>query len=111
MASKLITDAFPKIKKDRPIKQKQQQIKTSDLSHKDAEVSKDQTLELTKELSVLKEFDLDSEFGPCIGITRLQRWERAKEYGLYPPEEVKTIISQHPNDEAFTECVWYDANL
>ena len=33
----------------------------------DAEVSKDQTLDLTKELSVLKEFDLDSEFGPCIG--------------------------------------------
>ena len=33
----------------------------------DAEASKDQTSDLTEELSVLKEFDLDSEFGPCIG--------------------------------------------
>ncbi|KAL9981139.1 hypothetical protein ACROYT_G009803 [Oculina patagonica] len=111
MASKLITDAFPKIKKDRAINQKQQQAKPSDFSQNDAEVSKDQSSDLTRELSVLKEFDLDSEFGPCIGITRLQRWERAKEYGLYPPEEVKTIILQHPSDTKFTECVWYDANL
>lgn len=32
MASKLITDAFPKIKKDRPINQKEQQRKPSALS-------------------------------------------------------------------------------
>ena len=32
MASKLITDAFPKIKKDRPINQKEQQRKPSTLS-------------------------------------------------------------------------------
>lgn len=38
-----------------------------------------------------------------LGITRLQRWERAKEYGLFPPEEVKEIILRHPNDIAFTE--------
>ena len=38
-----------------------------------------------------------------LGITRLQRWERAKEYGLYPPEEVKEIILKHPDDTAFTE--------
>lgn len=34
----------------------------------DAEVLKDQTSNLTNELLVLKEFDLDSEFGPCIGM-------------------------------------------
>ena len=32
MASKLITDAFPKVKKDRPINQKEQSGKTSSLS-------------------------------------------------------------------------------
>lgn len=32
MASKLITDAFPKVKKDRPINQKEQPKKTSALS-------------------------------------------------------------------------------
>lgn len=41
------------------------------------------------------------------GITRLERWERAEEYGLYPPREVKSIILQHPNDTTFTE--WYVA--
>jgi len=111
MASKLITDAFPKVKKDRPINQKEQPRKALALIEKDADVLTDPASDLTKELSVLKEFDLDSEFGPCIGITRLQRWERAKEYGLYPPEEVKEIILKHPDDTAFTECVWYDANL
>jgi len=111
MASKLITDAFPKVKKDRPINQKEQPRKATAFIEKDADVLTDQASDLTKELSVLKEFDLDSEFGPCIGITRLQRWERAKEYGLYPPEEVKEIILKHPDDTAFTECVWYDANL
>jgi len=40
-----------------------------------------------------------------LGITRLERWERAEEYGLYPPREVKTIILQHPNDTKYTE--WY----
>lgn len=34
----------------------------------DADVLTDQASDLTKELSVLKEFDLDSEFGPCIGM-------------------------------------------
>lgn len=38
----------------------------------DAQVLKDQTSDrasdLSKELSVLKEFDLDCEFGPCIGM-------------------------------------------
>ena len=43
------------------------------------------------------------------GITRLERWERAEEYGLYPPREVKSIILQHPNDTTFTE--WYVAIL
>ncbi|KAL5205787.1 hypothetical protein ABZP36_033996 [Zizania latifolia] len=25
----------------------------------------------------LGQFDMDLNFGPCIGVTRLQRWERA----------------------------------
>ncbi|PFX29653.1 DNA polymerase delta subunit 4-like [Stylophora pistillata] len=113
MASKLITDVFPITKKERPVNKKQPQTKLSDPIQQDAEtaICKDVTSDLAKELLMLKEFDLDSEFGPCIGITRLQRWERAKEYGLFPPEEVKEIILRHPNDIAFTECVWFDANL
>ena len=28
------------------------------------------------------------EFGPCVGIPRLERWERAQALGLKPPKEV-----------------------
>ena len=38
---------------------------------------------------ILRVFDLSSKYGPCVGITRLQRWERAKKWGLNPPEEVR----------------------
>ena len=32
-----------------------------------------------------------SEYGPCIGMTRLERWERAKSLGLNPPTEVCSV--------------------
>jgi DNA polymerase delta subunit 4 len=31
---------------------------------------------------------MSSQYGPYVGITRLERWERAKKWGLQPPEEV-----------------------
>jgi DNA polymerase delta subunit 4 len=37
---------------------------------------------------ILRVFDLSYEYGPCIGVTRLQRWERANALGLNPPSEV-----------------------
>ena len=32
------------------------------------------------------------------GITRQERWDRAKMNGLEPPEEIETILSQHPDN-------------
>ena len=32
------------------------------------------------------------EFGPCVGIPRLERWERAQALGLNPPKEVLICI-------------------
>ncbi|CAG5130059.1 unnamed protein product [Candidula unifasciata] len=64
--------------------------------------------EAEKELGILKKFDLTLEFGPCIGITRLERWERAEKHGLNPPTEVKIIISKHSSSEAYTDCLWSD---
>lgn len=50
--------------------------------------------ELTPEQrTALREFDLDAKFGPCAGITRLERWERAHELGLDPPVSVKSILA------------------
>lgn len=41
---------------------------------------------------ILRVFDLDPAFGPCMGLTRLERWERAKDIGNDPPNEVREIL-------------------
>ncbi|XP_033747520.1 DNA polymerase delta subunit 4-like [Pecten maximus] len=60
------------------------------------------------EKDFLREFDMNLEFGPCIGITRLERWERAHKHGLQPPPEVKELVIRHFDDPKYTECVWND---
>ncbi len=35
------------------------------------------------------------EYGPCVGVTRLERWERAQMLGLNPPFEVTPLPREH----------------
>ncbi|WVQ62952.1 uncharacterized protein L199_001101 [Kwoniella botswanensis] len=58
---------------------------------------------------VLRVFDLTSSYGPCVGITRLQRWERAKKWGLNPPEEIRDILTtkEGEDDVRYRENVLY----
>ncbi|XP_046382544.1 DNA polymerase delta subunit 4-like [Ischnura elegans] len=58
------------------------------------------------ELQVLRQFDLNWKYGPCINITRLERWDRAYKLGLQPPKVVKEMILNHLGDRNYTECVW-----
>ena len=46
----------------------------------------------------LKTFDLTSKFGPCCGLTRIERWDRARALGLDPPKRVLEIL--HRRGEA-----------
>ncbi|PRW60138.1 DNA polymerase delta subunit 4 [Chlorella sorokiniana] len=55
----------------------------------------------------LRQFDLDTRFGPCTGITRLQRWERAAKLGLDPPPEVPAIVRRHGEDTSFNRDLFY----
>ncbi|KAG6093170.1 hypothetical protein E4U30_004569 [Claviceps sp. LM220 group G6] len=51
---------------------------------------------------VLRYFDVSSQYGPCIGIDRTKRWNRAERLGLNPPVEVLAVLlKEHkkPNDE------------
>ncbi|KAF7294340.1 hypothetical protein HMN09_01163200 [Mycena chlorophos] len=48
---------------------------------------------------ILRVFDLSYEYGPCIGITRLQRWERAQAMGLSPPVEVHDILVSKQSED------------
>ncbi len=41
------------------------------------------------------EFDLETKFGPVVGLSRLERWERAVRLGLEPPQWVRDTIVQH----------------
>uniref|UniRef100_A0A8C3KJA6 DPOD4 polymerase n=1 Tax=Calidris pygmaea TaxID=425635 RepID=A0A8C3KJA6_9CHAR len=46
-------------------------------------------------MEMLRRFDLAWEYGPCTGITRLQRWERAQALGLSPPGPVRDALLEH----------------
>ncbi|CAK7562398.1 MAG: hypothetical protein SEPTF4163_000241 [Sporothrix epigloea] len=43
---------------------------------------------------VLRHFDVSSQYGPCVGITRKSRWMRAQRFGLAPPIEVLAVMLQ-----------------
>lgn len=88
------------------------------------------TLELEdEELQKLKEFDMNIKYGPCIGklrfvvthshfaktngwlqhgyeftgMSRLERWERARDFSLDPPEDVRAILLQHNQNKRYSE--------
>ncbi|KAJ7254640.1 DNA polymerase delta, subunit 4-domain-containing protein [Mycena haematopus] len=58
---------------------------------------------------ILRAFDLSYEYGPCIGVTRLERWERATALGLNPPMEIHDILtSRQGAKESYSQCVFHD---
>jgi DNA polymerase delta subunit 4 len=60
----------------------------------------------------LRQFDMDMKFGPCIGVNRLQRWERASAMGLQPSPHLQDLlthassIKNHNNSSSSPECLW-----
>ncbi|KAI5059306.1 hypothetical protein GOP47_0026088 [Adiantum capillus-veneris] len=51
----------------------------------------------------LRQFDMNMRYGPCLGMTRLERWERANKLGMNPPIEVKEILERVSGAPA---CLW-----
>ncbi|CAO3635225.1 unnamed protein product [Cunninghamella echinulata] len=58
---------------------------------------------------MLRSFDLDYKYGPCIGMSRLDRWERAFYLGLNPPNRIKNILVN--NDHQYQQPLYYEAHL
>lgn len=54
--------------------------------------------ELTTVDKLLRQFDLNSTYGPCAGISRLERWKRADKLGKNPPGEVLDILDSPIGD-------------
>ncbi|KAF8075151.1 DNA polymerase delta, subunit 4-domain-containing protein [Lyophyllum atratum] len=61
----------------------------------------------TKIHEILRVFDMSFEYGPCVGISRLDRWERAEALGLNPPTEVRDILTtrQGTEERVFSQSV------
>ncbi|XP_064281900.1 DNA polymerase delta subunit 4 [Passer domesticus] len=62
-------------------------------------------------MEMLRRFDLSWEYGPCTGITRLQRWERAQELGLSPPGPIREALLEHRDNPDVTYSLWHEYEL
>jgi DNA polymerase delta subunit 4 len=51
----------------------------------------------------LRNFDLESKYGPVSGMSRLERFQRAEKLGLAPPQFIKELILKHGEDSALNE--------
>ncbi|AWP06384.1 putative DNA polymerase delta subunit 4 [Scophthalmus maximus] len=102
----LITDSFKVVKKARR-EGKRQKRPTPPPPQKEGDSDPVREEELQK----LLKFDLDWRFGPCTGISRLQRWERAKLHGLNPPEEIRDLLLQTLTDPEYKHSLWREYPL
>ncbi|XP_071722346.1 uncharacterized protein [Rutidosis leptorrhynchoides] len=51
----------------------------------------------------LRQFDMNMAYGPCLGMTRNERWERANRLGLNPPKEIESLLK---TGKVGAECLW-----
>ncbi|KAL6585672.1 hypothetical protein OROMI_002316 [Orobanche minor] len=54
---------------------------------------------------VLRQFDMNMAYGPCIGMSRLERWNRANSMGLHPPKEIENLFKVDLV-KVNSECLW-----
>ncbi|KAM7019473.1 DNA polymerase delta subunit 4 isoform X2 [Melospiza melodia melodia] len=116
-----ITDSFPrrrrrrgpgrppgrlKDRKDKDQDQDKAQLKVRDCPRGPSQPPPDPAL-----MEMLRRFDLAWEYGPCSGITRLQRWERAQELGLSPPGPIRDALLEHRDNPDVTYSLWHEYEL
>lgn len=46
---------------------------------------------------------MNMAYGPCLGMSRLARWERAKNLGMNPPEDIGNLLKA---GKVSGECLW-----
>ena len=65
-----------------------------------------------EEMEMLKQFDLNMDYGPVIGVTRLQRYERALKLGLNPPLQLRSLIEEHGREgKQVVDHIWIDEQV
>ena len=78
------------------------QVKESSDRIVDPKVSQD-----LQDLEILKSFDLNLKYGPNLGLSRLERYQRALDLELNPPLEIKEILQRLPSTPKYQESLWY----
>uniref|UniRef100_A0A383W420 DNA polymerase delta subunit 4 n=1 Tax=Tetradesmus obliquus TaxID=3088 RepID=A0A383W420_TETOB len=61
--------------------------------------------DISAEERLLRAFDLATQYGPCTGMTRLERWQRAEQFGLNPPMQVKELLTGLQGEQ-LNQCLW-----
>ncbi|XP_028372245.1 DNA polymerase delta subunit 4 [Phyllostomus discolor] len=99
---RLITDSYPVVKRrESPTGHSKGKL-APELEEESQPLSDNEV-----ELELLRQFDLAWQYGPCTGITRLQRWHRAEQMGLDPPPEVRQVLQTHLGDPRFQFSLWH----
>ncbi|XP_003726057.2 DNA polymerase delta subunit 4 [Strongylocentrotus purpuratus] len=115
VSQQLITDQFSQQRSGRSLeksKGKGKQIVGSPAgsprksAEAQVEVESAEDLIRKKHLQTLREFDLNWRYGPCTGITRLERWERAESHDQNPSPQIKDLILEHEDDEDYVQNTW-----
>ena len=79
-----------------------------EIEREDEDEGENEDEDATRDEATLRGFDLTSAYGPCLGLTRLERWDRAVKYGLDPPKAVLEALQRRGCGKArWRECVWY----
>ncbi|XP_070584358.1 DNA polymerase delta subunit 4 [Erythrolamprus reginae] len=110
----LITDSFQVVKKKDQKERKEAQSPPQDLVQAESHLQDTSHLQNTlqpDQLEILKQFDLSWQYGPCTGITRIQRWERAKFLGLNPPTTVQDLLLKYNEDPFVIYSLWHEYAL
>ncbi|AEE28498.1 putative DNA polymerase delta, subunit 4 [Arabidopsis thaliana] len=69
------------------------------ISHGSVDLNED----YDKEEEMLRQFDMNITYGPCLGMTRLDRWERAVRLGMNPPNEIEKLLK---TGKVQQDCLW-----
>lgn len=88
--------------------QNDKKISSSNIKTVSADVPQ---VDIKDAIEVLKQFDMNMRYGPCVGIKRSQRWNRAKKFNLNPPLEVKSILDDNKFQKAIANIehdLWYN---
>ncbi|XP_076907892.1 uncharacterized protein LOC143564528 [Bidens hawaiensis] len=54
---------------------------------------------------VLRQFDMNMAYGPCVGMKRIDRWNRASSLGLSPPDDVYRLLTSAAK-EVCSDSLW-----